>query len=98
MANFIVVVGQELTSEIQDLVADIVGRFLVIVAELRMPIALARLPVQIGIILADEAIAGRTGHFAQLRGHGADSGSAFSCAAYPGQLELGNMRAYASFV
>ena len=69
MTNFVVVVGQELTSEIQDqrlaeielplvrdcnvfLVVDIVGQFLIVVAELGMPIDLARLPVEMGFILA----------------------------------------------
>src|SRR5262249_34282511 len=74
VANFVVVVGQELTSETQDqrlaeielslirnrnifLVADIVGQFLVVVAELGVPIDLARLPVEIGFILAHAAAA-----------------------------------------
>ena len=72
MANFVLVVGQVLTSEIQDqrlakvelslvrdcnifLVVDIARQFLVIVAELGMPMELARLPVEIGLIFAHAA-------------------------------------------
>src|SRR5262249_7043025 len=39
------------------LVVDIVGQFLVVIAELGMPIDLARLPVEIGFILARGAAA-----------------------------------------